>query len=1325
MTNTRIRPQFRSASQSLFAIGVSALLVVFAGALMQPAYGQSTDLASEPLATRPTVQAKPNLMFILDNSGSMNWSYMPDDLGVSSGTSDQAYLNWYGYYSPQCNGVAFDPNGSYPPPLDASGASYANINVKSAPPDGYTPNSGTKKDLTQNFYFIYTGSETPMSWSYKSGDVDTDSDFYKECSTKVAPGNSSTYDPSASAASNGKFTRVDVSAQSAAVQQKYANWYSYYRKRYLLMRSAMGHAVKALDASYRVGFTTINDNGDTNTRVTDDGTNLTFRDVKDFDGTQKTKFYSSLYSAAPNGSTPLRAALSRVGTYYAKLGSGQTYDPMQYSCQRNYALLSTDGYWNSGSGYKLNGQAVGNQDGTLDRPMRDSSITTATTTTVYSSPSPITRHRNSNTQTRTRTWTRTVVTVSTTPKPNNPNKGKYAVTTVTQRYTQTQTQRFSTPQTTTATFTRTSVSIDGATPTVTDGPVTYGSWQNGTTDTILTDTGDADSASSYQTISTGTTYQNAVGTGVPTYSNPSPASWGGWSPSSPTYTNTSPDPGDLGLYVAGTPSTNTVGSGGSSNTLADVAQYYYNTDLRTSGNGNCTSDSSGGNQDVCDNIVRAAGSDSANWQHLNTFTVGLGVSGTLPYTRDYLAPSDTYRKLTTGELKWPTPSSGGQDAMTVDDLWHAAVNGRGRYYSAQNANALSDAINGVINDVQATNGSASAASTSALELVAGDNNYVYQASYTTQTWTGDLLAFKLTPEDGTIATNYSWSAQAKLSSKAPAQRNIYFRGSAGTLQPFVYPNLSSTQQGYFSNICSQVPVASQCASLTQDEVALANSGSELVNYLRGDRTRESASTGASKALYRQRSSVLGDIINGAPVHVGKPPFAYSDNGYASFASSNATRKPVVYVGANDGMLHAFSASGDDGGTELWAYVPGQVMANMYKLANSNYATGHQYFVDGAPVMGDVQVNGVWKTIVVGGFNSGGRGYYALDITDPENPVSLWEFTDTNMGLSFGNPVITKKKDGTWVVAFASGYNNGADSNGDGRGHLYVLNAYTGARLFDIATSEGSSTSPSGMAKINAWIDSPTDNTTKRFYGGDLKGNLWRFDIDNLVAPNRAAMKLANFAVNGTPQPISTKPETIEVDGKPGVVVATGRYLGVSDISDTTQQSIYAVKDTLTTTGWGDVRQDATNFVVQTFSDYKGDSTKVALTNKAVDWKTKGGWYVDLPHQSERVSTAMALQYSTLVVASAIPSGDACDSGGASWLYYLNVTNGGVVQNNPSGVLWRAKQLIVGMSWIKDTNGNVRLIIQNSNGDKDQVTPPTVPPTGGGSAHRTSWRELVN
>lgn len=1291
-------PRIRALARSSLLIGL------LAASGMQTVQGGETDISNQPLATRAAVQAKPNLMFILDDSGSMNWSYMPDDLGRSRSVTDEPYSTWYGYRASQCNGVAYNPSKTYALPLKSDGVStYDNANFSAAKYDGYSSSSGTTS-LEGSYYYTYKGTQPAMDWVYTSSGVVSNT-FYQECSRQES-------DPVAP--EDQVFTKVTVTATSAEAQN-YANWFSYYRKRYLLMRTAMGRAMAGVDENYRVGFSTINDTGVT------DGSNH-FRDIKDFDSTHKNNFYTSLYSSTPNGSTPLRTALSKAGRYFAKKVSGQTHDPMQYACQRNYALLSTDGYWNGGAGVKLDGSVVGQQDGLEARPMRDDALTQSTEVITYTAAAS--RVQTSNTQTRTRTWTRTY-SIGLPKGANGCSSSRWRVANTTQRFTQTQTQYFVTPQSSTATYTRTTVTTEGVvTSGPTDSAVSYSGWSNtAAAEVTPTDSGGPTTGSTYVNGSTNNSNcsnSHSLEPGEDAYTSPTSGSWSSWSPSL-NYSYTTPN---VGTWTAGAPVVTDTSDNGTANTLADVAQYYYATDLRNSSLNNCTSTSSGGSEDVCEDILVATSDDPSKKQHMNTYTIGLGLKGTL--TKN----DDTLKALTAGTTLWPAPTnassttSGSGDATNIDDLWHAAINGRGEYYSALDATDLSEAISSVIGAISEKVGASSAASTSSLELVAGDNNFVYRASYTTGAWFGDLEAFSLNGKTAQIASTPTWSAKTQLDAMAASDRKIYFKGSTGR-SDFTYSNLDATQKAYFSNFCSKASVPAQCADLETAEKAYANDGDRLVNYLRGNRTHETSTTiGTTSvpALYRARTHLLGDIINGAPVHVSKPPFSYADTGYADFVADKAGRKPVVYVAANDGMLHAISAQGADGGKELWAYIPGAVMPNLYLLASTNYDKNHQYYVDGAPVMGDIKVGGVWKTILVGGLNRGGKSYYALDITDPENPLTLWEFTDANMGYTYGNPIITKRADGTWIVALTSGYNNGS-GGGDGKGHLYILNANTGALIMDLPTSAGSTTTPSGLAKINAWVDDPTDNTAKRFYGGDQLGNVWRFDIDSLVLPNQSAMLLAELKLSATtPQPISAKPVTVEVSGKPVVVVATGRYLGVSDITDTTQQSVYAIKDPLTASGWGNVRNNA-NFVTQTLT--LTSATEASVSSHTVDWASKAGWRIDFPHSKERVFSNMGLQLGTLAIGTAIPSGNACDSGGTSWRYYLNVNTGSAVAENPVGQLWNDRALIVGISWVKDTDGNVRIIYQNSDNTITEEIPPTAPSSGAGSIHRTSWRELAD
>lgn len=1306
-------PNLATPTPATNKLTAPAVLAITAACLAwQPSalHAGTTDIAPQPLATTSAVHAKPNLMFILDDSGSMGWGYMPDDIDQYDDGTER-----YGYYSAQCNGVAYDPTITYKVPVKADGKTYySNASFSAALSDGYKSTS-TKYNLGGSTYYKYTGSETKMGWRYTTSGVVKTSDFYKQCMSYVgdSPGSA-------------VFTAVTVNSSSAEAQN-YANWFSYYRKRYLLMRSAMGLAIKDLDDTYRVGFSTISDTGAT------DGTKY-FRDVKDFDTTQRSNFYSSLYTSSPTGSTPLRAALSKAGRYYANKVSGQGYDPVQYSCQRNYTLLSTDGYWNNNDEsatygpFQLTSDTnVGNQDADEARPMRDASVSTTKVVTTYTAPA--TSDYKSSNQSAKQQWKRQVTitgTKSTKSCTDKDSSKPYLQRVYWQYADQLKYRYFSTPQEGTLAYTSTVTTIEGGTPSapVNTAPAVQGSWTNAA----------GASATPYEYGDTGTPASGAYVTNTSTVLSSTcvadkadnsygtataSGTWGSWS-GSLTYSNVNITA--TSSYTASEPTTTTSYTGGSDDSLADVAEYYWKNDLRTSTLGNCTSSSSGSSRDVCSNIVPKTDDDANAKQHMNTFTIGLGVSGTLTYDKSYWTQTTgDFNDLKLGTKNWPNAKHGGA-GVNIDDLWHAAVNGRGRYYSALNASDLTDAITSVFSGLDSDPGSAAAAATSTLELVSDGNNLLFSASYTTNIWTGDLKAYAI---DGkaSISATPSWSAQEKLDKVTYSDRKIYFKGTSG-LTLFEYGNLTSTQKALFDNLCSKSSVADQCAELTTAELTVANSGTNLVNYLRGDQTY-TVKTGTLAQLYRQRVNILGDIINGAPVYVGKPPFTYEDDGYADFAVTNRSRKPMVYIAANDGMLHAISADDADGGKEIWAYVPTAVMPNMYKLADKGYGGKHQYFVDGAPVIGDVKIGDDWRTIIVGGLNKGGNSYYALDITDPSNPVMLWEFTDANMGLTFGNPIITKRQDGKWVVVVASGLNN---TSGDGKGHLYVLDAANGDKLLDLPTTAGSSASPSGLSKINAWIDKMADNTALHFYGGDMHGNVWRFDTDKRYGAAASALQLATLQIDSsTPQPITTKPVTAMVGSNAVVVVGTGRYLGESDITDKSTQSIYAIRDPLGSTGWGDVRADSTNFVEQTLTLNNVDpvkATSASITSNKVDW-TKGGWWVDLPQEGERIAVNMGLQLGTLAIGSAIPNGDACSSGGSSWRYYLSVGTGSSIADADAGARWSPDTLIVGISWIKDADGNVRTIYQDSKGDLKTEVPPTNPGSSSGLAHRSSWRELVD
>jgi len=901
------------------------------------------------------------------------------------------------------------------------------------------------------------------------------------------------------------------------------------------------------------------------------------------------------------------------------------------------------------------------------------------------------------------------------------------------------------------------------------------------------------------------------------YTNCRYDAWGAWSDLS----SCTEVPQDIGpVFTVGTARTcrNLVTANENSDTLADVAAYYYNTDLRDSAQtgadatGTCTSavkDANGNPLDLCTNNVPGFGRDLIPAQHMTTHTLGLGVTGYMvysPYQND-LQGNRVYRPdywtqdtgdfnsvmngvtaapstgvcpwETAGQIcNWPTPAN--NTAPNIDDLWHAAVNGHGTYFSAQDPTSLADSLSVVLNQITNTPrpGTAAAAASSNPNITSSDN-FVFSSSYRSIDWFGELIMQRFNV-DGTL-TPQQWSATrlldcamtpreagrkysvgdvykvgtncylvmqeytttgsfdtavdgpkvAKLVS-GPVTRKIY-TAAGSTLVNFAYDNLTATQKGYFdkgyllqsAGGLSQFCVSgATCLSATQQDAA---DGDALIDFLKGDRTNEGS-------LFRTRAHILGDIVSSEARYVKVPLQTYADSGYPAFKTKMADRLPTVYVGANDGMLHAFDA---DTGQERWGFVPPAVLPNIHRLADLNYNNQHRYFVDGTPEVGDicptapttVCTKDEWKTILVGGLNQGGKAYYALDVTDPAAPKFLWEFTDANMGFTYSNPRITKLSDGTWVVIVASGYNNA-----DGKGHLYVLNANSGALIRDISTGAGTAAAPSGLARLAARSSTAaTNNTVEQVYGGDLNGNLWRFDVnDKIGASGYEALRLVTFRDgSGNAQAITAKPTVAQTpDGYPLVIVGTGLYLGTSDLKTTNAYSMYAVKDKLDSTSLTSPRDSGSKFVQQTLTVgtcpngapsttcQQGQQVRMVSAN-TVDWTSKDGWFIDFPIGGERSVTDATLALGTLVFTTIKPQSATADElagckgsdteiNAKSFLYYLDYLTGGAVDGTKNVVGEELCTCIATRpSVVKTQSGNVEGIIRTSGGNGS--------PTGAGDA----------
>ena len=1230
--------------------------------IMPMAWSAATDLANAPLHYLVTAQVKPNILFILDDSGSMQWSYLGDEVASND------YENTVGYRSSLCNKVYYNPQFQYQPPVKADGSSYPDQNFYSALYDGFQSQS-VRINLGTSF-MAWRNATTNPTVPASSGSAHYASDCTKSagtCSATVRPGLSNDPEPAyyfnytgnqrehlgdnsrndhckdipipGDAASSTNWSKVVVGNTE---QANFANWFSYYRTRILMMKTAISHAFRDLGENYRVGFTTISYSGV-------DNANPGFLKIDVFNAQQKSLFYSRLSAINPVSSTPLRAALAKAGQIYAGRLVGAADDPVQYSCQRNYSILSTDGYWNTTSETsrygpkKIDGSTdVGNQDNDLTRPLYDGSGNSAgSIPDLYVAQIEVQTERGSSDNYASVEQ----ITV------NGQPLMKY---------------------------------VDGV----------------GNTDDINADA-ELFATRIAATIGLGAYRAIALGRTIHIIA---PESAGATNATPVVTTN-----GGLKLNIQSFQAL--PASARTLNTLADVAAYYYRTDLRTAALSNCR-----GDQNVCVNNVPATGNES-NFQHMNTYTLGLGANGTLRYQDNYeQAAAGDFHDIVTGARNWPDPIYF-EGPERIDDLWHAAVNGGGKYFSAQNPEALAHALSATLSSIQAATGSAAAAATSSQEPVANDNT-IFISRYRSVFWDGELEARSINLADGTVNTSVLWSAQSLLDQRVTSRSDTrklitYSENSATHLKDFSWSALTATERAYFS-------------------------GEKQLQYLRGQREHEDRAENTER-LYRRREHVLGALINAQPLVVARPEFGYADENYGSFRDDEqqVNRKSIVYAAANDGMLHAFNAVS---GAEEWAFLPSAVLPQLSRQANKNFTDNFRYSLDGSPVAADICPSAptvpcsksAWRTILIGGLAGGGRQYYALDITNPDAPKALWQFgveQDQDLGYAYGKPLVSKRRDGRWVVVFASGYNN--ISPGDGKGYLYVLDAASGTLLNKIATGAGSTNNPSGLAQINAWVESAIDNTASRFYGGDLLGNVWRFDIDDVVPPaGREAMLLATVSSSLGAQPITTRPELSDIrNGSisiPVVTIATGKYLGLSDLADTSLQSIYSFKDELNVTGLGDLRRNSA-MVQQTLQESSDGRTRT-ISQQPVDWLLKAGWYIDLRTGSaatgERISIDPEQQLGILNIVSNIPDSNACTASGRSWIYALDYRNGSYLPLANERVVGQKiafSSLVAGARSIKWKERTLSLLTDEAGNILSVQGPST--PASTATVKRVSWREL--
>jgi type IV pilus assembly protein PilY1 len=622
-----------------------------------------------------------------------------------------------------------------------------------------------------------------------------------------------------------------------------------------------------------------------------------------------------------------------------------------------------------------------------------------------------------------------------------------------------------------------------------------------------------------------------------------------------------------------------------SGTLADVAMKYWKTDLRGSGNGELT------------NNVPKSDADPAFWQHMVTFGISIGLAGTSGWNSVDEVPTSA---------TWNNPNDS-ENADRIDDLLHAAVNGHGAFVSASNPSEFTAGLAEALAAIAQRTSSYSNVATNAASLRTG--GLVFNASYVSGTWTGAVKAW-------TLDENREPAAEAWTATMPEWDDREVF---------------TSTGTGG-----ATFPTTAQKAALlrTGTPVNYPVTGEENANYIKGDQSKEVTNGG----LLRNRTSVLGDIVGSSPAYVEDTD--------------------TLYVGANDGMLHAFDAGT---GKEQFAYVPNIInFSHLARLSRGDYT--HKFFVDGPIVVSDRKLTPN-KNLLVGALGRGGKGLYGLDVTTPGSFGTgdvEWELAETeeeNMGLVLGRPILADVRTNATARTAAAVLGNGVNSK-NGKAVLLVVNLATGDVIREIDTEVGSLATPNGLSAPTGVVG-PDGKSLAYAYAGDLLGNIWKFDLTKSDPNDWTATKLftAVSDVTGKAQPI-TGAVTVALDPRTyrrWVLFGTGSFMTVADAEEKTPlaQSMYGIIDSDAEVDFDDLqkRQIINTGEIQDGYPVRTFQAKASLPND------KKGWYVNMPADGERIVQDAQMVSNILVTASMMPTGDACDSSGSGYINAVDAFTG--------------------------------------------------------------------
>lgn len=631
----------------------------------------------------------------------------------------------------------------------------------------------------------------------------------------------------------------------------------------------------------------------------------------------------------------------------------------------------------------------------------------------------------------------------------------------------------------------------------------------------------------------------------------------------------------------------------------------------------------------------------------------------------------------------PFTTSGG---VTSNAEWEdiTAPNTPDGYVIASQASKLLAGIRKFFSAAVSEKGSVSVSSLSSQRFTTKDpNGDLFAPRFDTRDWSGTVQrsGLKLNTATGVVDTiaGVKWDAGLILTTASVA-------GTTTVADPYVKPDdrniftmskgvTSSGGQAFTISNKGNLDAAVITALNTDPATSVVDSQSDArISWIRGDRSNEQNSTGG---ILRRRSRIMGDVINSGPVFKQAADSSTRGAGYTEFALTAATRTPMIYVGANDGMMHGFRATD---GKELFAYIPRAVAQDLNQLTSPTYA--HRPYVDGVPAVNEAQIGGTWKTILTSGLGGGAQGVFALDVTTPDSFGAanvLFEFTDrddADMGNIVSQPRIVKMKIAgsspvayKWFIAVGSGYNNykndGSNYSLTGAQALFFLSLdkspseawALGTNYFKVVLPAPSATTTAN-GLTNPGFATGSFGEALYLYSGDLQGNLWRFNFENGLGTGTAANSVKVNSgvkvpiaiakdVSNNLQPITAPPVVTAALGKGYMITfGSGKFIEPNDSSTVGAQTMYGVWDFFSTTN-SDYAIDRSKLFQRsivtgtTTTTVSGSDTFTFGTGSTGTYR---GWYADLPATGERVASEGTKTFGSVAFNSIIPDGSCSGDG---------------------------------------------------------------------------------